>query len=60
MKHDVSKTIKISNEHIVRINKITKKYDMNDSELVRLGIDIIHHFDEKNELLKVIQQVLEK
>jgi len=60
MKHDNSKTVKLSNEHIQRVAKMGEKYGMNDSELVRLGIDVLFHFDKKKELMKVMQMLLEK
>ena len=60
MKHDISKTIKLSNENIKRLAELSEKYDMNDSELVRLGIDLLYHFDRENYFVKVVQQLLEK
>lgn len=60
MKHDNSKTIKLSNEHIRRLDEMGNKYAMNDSEVVRLGIDMLHHFDKKNELMRIVQMILEK
>ena len=59
MKHDISKTIKLSNENITRLAELSKKYGMNDSEVVRLGIDLLYHFDKENELMRVIQKLLE-
>jgi len=60
MKHDNSKTVKLSNEHIGRLASLGGKYGMNDSEIVRLGLDVLYHFDKKNELMKVMQMILEK
>lgn len=59
MKHDNSKTIKLSNEHILRVENLSKKYNMNDSEIFRLGVDLINHFESQGELLRIIQKLLE-
>ena len=59
MKHDNSKTIKLSNEHILRVENLSKKYNMNDSEIFRLGVDLINHFENQGELLRIIQKLLE-
>ena len=60
MKHDISKTVKLSNENVKRLMELSDKYGMNDSEVVRLGIDLLYHFDKENELMRVIQRLLEK
>ena len=60
MKHDISKTVKLSNENVRRLAELGEKYDMNDSEMVRLGIDVLYHFDKQNELMKLLQMLLEK
>jgi hypothetical protein len=58
--HDNSKTVKLSNEHIEKVHNLGVKFDMNDSEVLRLGLDLLHHFDTKGELLKILAKVLEK
>lgn len=59
MKHDNSKTIKLSSEHIARASELSKKYGMNESELFRLGLDFLYHFEHKNELMKIVQKLME-
>jgi len=60
MKYDNSKTIKLSLEHIARVEEMGDKYGMNDSEIARLGIDMLFHFEKKGELMKIMQKLLEK
>ncbi|MGE4510064.1 MAG: hypothetical protein AB7D43_03075 [Sulfurimonadaceae bacterium] len=60
MSHDNSKTIKLSNENIAKLHELGLKYNMNDSEVLRLGLDLLHHFETKGELLKVLAKILEK
>lgn len=58
--HDVSKTIKMSNEQISLLVSLGKKYDMGDCEIMRLGLELIGELDRKGELLKMLAKLLEK
>ncbi|MDD3468091.1 MAG: hypothetical protein PHE67_13160 [Campylobacterales bacterium] len=60
MSHDTSKSIKLSNENIAKLHELGTKFDMNDSEVFRLGLDLLHHFETKGELLKIMAKILEK
>lgn len=58
--YDNSKTIKFSDEQVTKMDRLNSKYHMNDNELVRLGVDLLDNLDEKGELLKTLQKILEK
>ena len=56
----ISKSFSIHEQHLADIQQLSDKYDMNDSEIVQLGIDMLRVLDEKKMMLKFMKITMEK
>jgi len=56
----VSKTYSIKESQLEDITILSDKYDMNDSEIVQLGIDMLALLDERNMTMKFLKMSVER
>ena len=57
---NISKSFSINEAHVDDITRLGDKYDMNDSEVVQLGIDLLSLLDERNMTMKFFKMSVEK
>lgn len=53
-----SKSFSIKESHKDDISLLCSKYGMSESEIFRLGVDLINHFENQGELLRIIQKLI--
>jgi Arc/MetJ-type ribon-helix-helix transcriptional regulator len=60
-KYDISKSFKIGNGHIEKINALTKERNFkSDSEAMRYSIDFVHNLHKLGLLDRAIAMILEE
>lgn len=56
----VSKTFSIKESHQDDIANLSKKYGMNDSEIIQIGIDMLALMDDRNMTLQFFKMAIER
>jgi len=60
-KYDISKSFKLGNSHIEKLNRLTSEYNFNsDSEAVRYAIDFVTALQEYGLMQYTVGKILEK